>query len=320
MSDYCSFCKTSNSQSLYKTYDTDNNNYTIKHCNNCRAYFLSPYPTDEVLKKAYTVSYYGQENKKFIPFVDKVIDYFRSGRARYIKKFTKPDANILDIGCGNGSFLKYLSRLGNYNLFGTEFDENTAARINNEGFIKIHTGNINNDTFQKNYFDAITMFHVFEHLTEPVKTLDIISSIIKKEGILVISFPNIDSFQSKVFKGKWLHLDPPRHLFFFTPSDFKKLMKSYGFELIKEKYFSLEQNPFGAIQSLLNIFCKKREILFEALKGNNIYTKEYKGYKLMVQKIFFILSFPLFVLSDILASTLKKGATVEFTFKNKGKN
>ena len=75
--------------------------------------------------------------------------------------------------------------------------------------------------FAPQSFDAVTLIHVFEHLPDPRQTLEIISEILKKDGILMMSFPNIDSFQSRIFKGKWLHIDPPRHLFFFSPKDFK---------------------------------------------------------------------------------------------------
>ena len=132
-----------------------------------------------------------------------------------------------------------------------------------------------------------------------------------------MSFPNIDSFQSQMFKGKWLHLDPPRHLFFFKPKDFVNEMKSYGFELVQETHFCTEQNPFGMQQSLLNLMTKKRELLYEHLKGNEEYVNGHSKASLFVQRSFFTLSYPLFVLSDAIESAFGKGATVEFVFKKK---
>jgi hypothetical protein len=135
---------------------------------------------------------------------------------------------------------------------------------------------------------------------------------------LSISFPNIDSIQAKRFKGDWLHLDPPRHLLYFKADDFISLLKNYGFELKEENYFSMEQNPFGMVQSILNRHSKKRDILFESMKGNKDYLSDVKASQLFFHKAFFYCSFPLFIICDFFASLLKKSATVEFVFlKNK---
>ncbi|MCD4679156.1 MAG: hypothetical protein K8S00_02095, partial [Bacteroidales bacterium] len=134
-------------------------------------------------------------------------------------------------------------------------------------------------------------------------------------GTLIISFPNISSLQSKLFKGKWLHLDPPRHLIFFKAKDFIRILESMGFELVRENYISTEQNVYGMIQSILNKFFKKREILFEYLKGNTEYIKEFSSFNIFMQKLFFYFTFPFFAIADVFISFLKKCATVEFTFR-----
>jgi len=166
-------------------------------------------------------------------------------------------------------------------------------------------------------FDAITLFHVFEHLEEPQETLQMVTRILKPGGFLMMSFPNINSLQAKFFKGKWLHLDPPRHLFFFRPDDITRIMNGLGYDCKRVKYFSIEQNPFGMVQSLLNVCLRKREVLFERLKGNNSYAPEYGKLSVAAQKAFFILSSPFFILGDVVISSLKKSATVEFIFQKR---
>ena len=311
----CGFCKSTNSRILYKTYDIFENKYTINKCNDCSSYFLAPRPTNEMLAQAYDSSYYGEKEEKFSsPLIEKALDYFRSGRSRRLSKYLNNGAKVLDVGCGNGRFLKYLLNYGNYELYGTEMEGNSAKRASRTPEIKLKVGSLEQNDFPENYFDAITLFHVFEHLAEPKQMLEIIAKIIKTNGIVVFSFPNISSFQSKIFKGKWLHLDPPRHLFFFEPKDFINIMQGHGFKIIKKHYFSLEQNPFGAVQSSLNLTTKKREVLFESLKGNKNYIKEYSKLNLFFQKIFFVFSMPFFSLFDLFSSVLGKSATVELTF------
>ncbi len=312
----CCFCMKDNNTPLYSTFDIFGDNYTINECHNCNALFLAPRPSAEILKRAYDTSYYGGSEEKFnSPNIETVLDHFRRRRAKYAGRFLKNNDKILDIGCGNGRFLQHLLKYGDFQLYGTELESNSAKRAARVPEINLEIGHLTKNTFEKESFEVITMFHVFEHLTEPKKTLEIISNIIKNNGTLIISFPNISSLQSKMFKGKWLHLDPPRHLIFFHAKDFIKVLETYGFILIREKYISTEQNVYGMIQSVLNQFFSKREILFEYLKGNTEYIKEFSLFNIFLQKLFFYFSFPFFAVADVFISFIKKGATVEFTFK-----
>ena len=291
--------------------------FHVNQCVQCQAIYLHPRPTAAQLDRAYSESYYGEQDDKFSPFIEKILDYFRGKRARLIKKYVAAPAKVLDIGCGNGRFLQYLLKEGNYETYGVELAGKAAERAAAIPQIHLKKGRLEHGDFEAESLDAVTLFHVFEHLDEPIKTLEIASNILKKDGILVMSFPNIDSLQSNMFKGKWLHLDPPRHLFFFKPRDFVTEMKNYGFELVQETHFCIEQNPFGMQQSLLNKMTKKREVLYEYLKGNEAYVNGHSKLNLFAQRSFFTLSYPLFVISDALESAFGKGATVEFVFKKK---
>jgi len=314
----CAYCKESNSLVLYPTSDIRNHPYTLNQCLQCKAVFLAPRPDAQRLSEAYDDTYYGEKQDKFsMPMIEKSLDFFRMGRARRLSSFLHAGASILDIGCGNGKFLWYMTQLGDYKIHGIELPGNSALRAAKIPGIQLNIGRIQADLFSAASFDAVSLFHVFEHLEEPRETLDIIDKILKPGGILMMSFPNINSLQSGIFKGKWLHLDPPRHLFFFRPADIGRIMEDKGYDIKRIRYASLEQNPFGMVQSILNCILKKREVLFERLKGNMAYAPEYGPFSIAFQKLFFVLASPLFILSDILVSSLKKGATVEFVFQKR---
>lgn len=314
----CLFCGSSGSQWFCNTFDIFENHYEIRHCNGCHAYFLSPFPTPEMLEKAYDASYYGTKETKFEAGpIEKVLDGFRKQRAKKLARNLPPKARVLDIGCGNGNFLEYLSSIDNYELHGIERDTAAAARAMSKQGMTIKTSPLLCGDYPNDYFDAVTMFHVFEHLDNPRETLSVIDSILKPGGILYLSFPNIDSLQARLFKGKWLHLDPPRHLFFFAPKDFIALMSERNFTCKRVSYLSPEQNPFGMTQSLLNMLLKKREVLFERLKGNTNYAPEYGKFSIFMQKVFFMASFPFFALHDLVVSLFRKGATVSFMLQKK---
>lgn len=316
----CGYCHSKNSKRLFKTVDIYEDNYSIQKCDDCNVHFLSPKPTEDKLARAYDTAYYGNDDVKFSNpmFIETVIDYFRKSRARRLSKYLADGNTVLDIGCGNGRFLKYLDTFGKYKLRGLEIDGDSAQRALKETKIELTISRLENAGFNVNSFDAITLFHVFEHLPNQKEVLDIISNILKPNGVLVISFPNITSVQSKIFKGKWLHLDPPRHLFLFEPKEFKKIMSKKGFQLVKETYISSEQNPYGMVQSTLNLVVSKRDLLYEHLKGNTDYSKDHSRIGVFIQKLFFISSFPVFMATDVLVGLFNKGATVEFIFRNVG--
>ena len=229
-------------------------------------------------------------------------------------RYVNVPANILDIGCGNGRFLKALIDK-NYNAYGVELPSKSAQRASMIQGLNLKIGELCEDDFGADFFDAVTMWHVLEHLSQPQLTLRIIQKILKKGGYLAISLPNINSFQSKLFKSSWLHLDTPRHLFFFDASDLVKILQKFGFEIVTINYFSLEQNPFGMQQSILNCIIRKRELLFEVLKGNNSYASEYSDVSILLQKLFCISTFPFFALLSVIEASLKKGGTMEMIFR-----
>lgn len=314
----CPFCHNHHSVFQWETTDLKNQTWALYRCLACHFYFLYPFPTSKQLEEAYAQDYYGEGEKKFsFPLVESVLDFFRSGRARELKKQLNKNthASILDIGCGNGRFLFYLQKLGFKNLYGVELPGNSAERATKLPSLNIKIGEIEQTDYQAESFDAITLFHVLEHMKNPILILQKINTWLKKEGILMVSFPNIASNQAQQYKGIWLHLDPPRHLNFIAPNDFVSHMNGLGFELVKSSYFSLEQNPFGYVQSFLNKKTKKREILFESLKGNKNYLKDVPGTTIFFHRLYFVFSTPYYILLDFIESWQKKSGTVTFVFK-----
>jgi SAM-dependent methyltransferase len=310
----CAYCHVTNSVGLYKTYSVFGDEFSLDNCLACGAVFLNPRPTDEQLSQAYDDSYYGTGDTKFGSTVEKILDVFRGARVRRVCGHVKPGGRVLDVGCGRGGFLKKLSKRG-FEAFGTELEGQAARRAMQVDGIKIKTGPLLEADFDKDFFDAVCMWHVFEHLTEPKRTMEITDKILKPGGYLFLSMPNIESIQSRLFRGNWLHLDPPRHLFFLADEKLVSVMKDFGFSMVRKRFFSLEQNVFGFQQSILNCILKKRDVLFEVLKGNKSFAQDYSALSITLQKFFWVATFPLFALIAGLEAVFKKGGTMEFVFQ-----
>ncbi len=149
---------------------------------------------------------------------------------------------ILDVGCGNGHFLKFMKQAG-WEVWGVEPDEKACDVAKSQGIDNIFCGTLSDVDLPANYFDVITLRHVIEHLWDPEDNLLIIRRLLKPTGRIVIATPNIKSFLHTIFKDSWRDLDPPRHLVLFSPKSLKAICNKCGFQ--KEKIFtSLANVPF----------------------------------------------------------------------------
>lgn len=309
----CGYCGVDDSELLYRTSSTTGRQYTLRTCRRCDAVFLAPRPNAVELADAYDSAYYGTESRKFVAPVERLIDMFRSSRARRVAKLLPAKGRVLDIGCGNGGFLSSLSEMG-HDSYGIELPGGSAERALQVPNISVHVGTVEDGPYFGEQFDAVTMWHVFEHLVEPVKTLEIAAELLGPGGRLHLSLPNIDSWQSRVFKGDWLHNDPPRHLFFLGPESLVSEVEARGFRCESISHFSLEQNPFGIFQSVLNMLLPERDVLLEAMKGNREVTTRHSRRSLALQKAAFVLTYPLCAALAAIESAARRGGTMELVF------
>ena len=140
--------------------------------------------------------------------------------------------NLLDIGCGDGEFIKFLKKKKKFNLFANELasseGKNLKLILKNNFFDK----SIENINFKKNKFHIITMWGVLEHLTKINLTFKIVKKILEKNGIIFIMIPNINSFAFKLLKEKTPTITPRDHLNFFSLKSIKYICKRYKLKII----------------------------------------------------------------------------------------
>jgi SAM-dependent methyltransferase len=135
---------------------------------------------------------------------------------------------LLDVGCGNGENVAYLKDLG-WRVTGIETDPIAADLARTKFGLEVYEGNLEDAKFPDESFDAITLAHVIEHLPDPIKTLKECFRILKPGGKIVLITPNNRSLGQNIFRDDWLYLDPPRHLFIFSPLAIKVCLEEAGF-------------------------------------------------------------------------------------------
>ena len=286
--------------------------YNIFECLPCQAWITSPKPSIEELSKLYsTGNYRAKTGKRFIPILENIIRFLTIRKRDRIKKYFSR-GRILDIGCGRGLFLNLMKEDG-WVVTGQEFDGKSASYARNNYGIDVHTGDMIGK-FENESFDVVNINHVLEHMEKPGETLSECNRILKKGGLLVIAVPNIDSLQAKFGNKNWFQLDIPFHLYHFSSKGVVGLIESKLFSVDLIRHFKFEYNPFGWLQTLLNVSRIRENHLYDLLKSSELKSKNNRTSTLMdsVKSFLFIpLYLPLSIIFSIIEAVLRKGGTIE---------
>jgi 2-polyprenyl-3-methyl-5-hydroxy-6-metoxy-1,4-benzoquinol methylase len=142
-----------------------------------------------------------------------------------------PPGEVLDFGFGAGQLLTRLRNLG-WQVSGVEFDPEVLATARETLKIDARSSVLK---FPANRFDVIAMSHVIEHLPDPIATLRECAGRLKPGGRMILATPNMASLGHKRFRANWRPLDPPRHLFLFSPDNLARCVERVGLEVEKSR-------------------------------------------------------------------------------------
>lgn len=172
---------------------------------------------------------YGKTICKYaFPYMREALDV----KFRWLPK-PKEGQRLLDVGCGNGSFLMKARDAG-WQVVGVDFDPKAAAVARGSG-LEVYTGSMEVFDEEKASFDVITLSHVIEHVHDPKAVLVAIYRLLKPGGLVYFDTPNIQSYGHRVFGSNWRGLETPRHLTLFSIRGFQLLLQHVGFNDIEFK-------------------------------------------------------------------------------------
>lgn len=156
---------------------------------------------------------------------------------KLIEKY-KPQGVALDIGCGIGNFLLLLKERG-FKCFGVELNRECIIYGKEKRGLNILEGPLEKIDLPEKSFDLITILSTLEHMGHPLNTLTKARSLLKDDGIILISVPNIQYLFFRIQNTlgiKTKVLDPTAHLFYFTPATLRMLCEKTGLRVIYEEY------------------------------------------------------------------------------------
>jgi 2-polyprenyl-3-methyl-5-hydroxy-6-metoxy-1,4-benzoquinol methylase len=122
---------------------------------------------------------------------------------------------LLDVGCGNGTFLAAMKALG-WETMGVETDAQAADVARTRFGVDVRIGTLEDVALPDRSFDAVSLSHVMEHVHDPVALMTECRRILRPGGRLIILTPNSRSLGHRIFRAAWRGLEPPRHLQLFN--------------------------------------------------------------------------------------------------------
>lgn len=210
--------------------------FSIWHCNNCTARFTQDAPAQHAIGPYYQSDAYISHSDTKKGMVNTLYHTVRkitlTGKRKLINTQTsRLGGNILDIGCGTGAFLNEMKQNG-WNITGLEPDATAREKAKTLYGITPQESHRLFDLVLQTY-DAITMWHVLEHVHELQAYIQQVEKLLAPGGKLFIAVPNYTSYDAAVYKEFWAAYDVPRHLYHFSPKSIDALLINYNLQLKK---------------------------------------------------------------------------------------
>jgi SAM-dependent methyltransferase len=217
--------------------------FQVWRCAECGLGFTLPRP--ENMARHYPARY-----RRYTPAVLALLKALYRRRARrWSRGFTGP-GRALEVGCGDGLMLATLREAG-WRVAGTERTPQAAAFARQRLGLPVFVGDLDALSPEPT-FELIILFQVLEHLPDPTVTLRQCARLLNPKGRLVVGLPNLASWQARFGGPVWFHLDVPRHLVHFSPESLDRALRQAGLQIARIGFVSLEHDPYGWIQSILN--------------------------------------------------------------------
>ena len=243
--------------------------WTLKSCFDCKSAYLDPRPAVDYIGKAYANYYTHLSGDSKLEY--KKLNVFRQIRRKLVNGYVRwkfystalpasalgvlivllipgirrridreyrhlprpheTARKLLDVGSGNGAFLKLAKSCG-WNVVGVDPDPAAIEASIRNGFTA-YQGGVERFGSAKELFDIITQNHVIEHLHDPPATIKKCFDLLTPGGILWIETPNISSNGSLKFGKHWRGVETPRHLVLFNEYSLRCMLIKTGFETVK---------------------------------------------------------------------------------------
>lgn len=206
--------------------------YTIVRCGNCGLVYCSPRPSPDELAEYYRHSddpaYAGERDGRVRSAIAQVCD---------LKRFVS-SGRLLELGSAYGFFLQ-AARAASFEVTGIEPSEPARAYAADNFGLSLLAHPIAAQRFADEYFDAVCLFDLLEHLADPKETLLEIARVTRAGAIVILSTPDAESWLAQLLGGYWWGLQEA-HVFYFSRQTINHILSATGFDMLEVRPFSRE--------------------------------------------------------------------------------
>ena len=150
---------------------------------------------------------------------------------------------MLDVGCGEGTFLKSAEDAG-WQVVGTELQPEPARRLGLNVYQTLE------ECAHLAPFDCFTLWHSLDHMRDPQSVIAKAREVLSERVFLFLAVPDFDGIQAKIFKSRWLHLDVPRHLYHFTEASIHEMLRRMEFVPVAHWHQEFEYDVMAGHKAL----------------------------------------------------------------------
>lgn len=215
-----------------KDYFLTGEEFPIMACEDCGMKVTSPQPEPEKLGAYYHSAGYISHTDGKTGIFHKTYQWVRkftlSQKAKLVE-LQVSKGKILDIGCATGHFLQVMQS-HHWEIAGIEPDAKTREYAQKHlGTEIFDEGQL--DLLPDSAFDAISLWHVLEHVPDLNQRVEQIKRLLKPRGAVFVALPNHSAYDARHYREFWAGYDVPRHLHHFVPFTVQALFAKHGFKL-----------------------------------------------------------------------------------------
>lgn len=201
--------------------------FAVVRCSDCDHVFVNPR-----LQQAISDDIYARYWRSLEPPKVRTSDYGRYVCRQLAALHSRGE--LLDFGCGWGSLLN-AARLEGWRATGLEVDERKVAFCTEQGLTAVY-GDLLDQPFPADTFDAALAEQVFEHLYTPVAYMKELHRVLKPGGMLYVAVPNLGGIEAKMRGEKWDLVHPVSHVRYFDRRSLAGMAERCGFEVLRPAY------------------------------------------------------------------------------------
>jgi 2-polyprenyl-3-methyl-5-hydroxy-6-metoxy-1,4-benzoquinol methylase len=237
---FCPVCNSAEIKNVLqvKDYTVSAESFAIAECSSCSFRFTQGVPDAGSIAPYYKSEDYISHTNTATGLINRLYHFVRNRtivqKRKLIKRSTEIKAGkLLDVGSGTGAFLSEMKQHG-WETTGLEPDADARSVAKKVYNVELA------DTAQlyqlpADHFNAITLWHVLEHVHDLSKYVQQIKKVLHTKGKLFIAVPNYMAMDAAVYKEFWAAYDVPRHLYHFSPRSMELLMEKHGLKVLQYK-------------------------------------------------------------------------------------